>query len=256
MTTETSVSWRDWVSNDEYFDDLAVLGIGPFHPGGLEATRTLIDARSWRDTRVLDIGAGQGTTMRFLAAEGATVIGVEPSPYMREAARQLGVDPSRILPDVVESLSLDSTFDVIVAEGVLGFVDEPVKHLLRLASNLRAPGELFVSDWEPHDRKSRPTYGFDIRTQLSSDDVARKLSEGGFTCSVQRSSTVASAFSLDEDEALKRATRFFPDAPVETLEVAVRRKLTRMRRALPSDIECERYMLRAVRNETGSVEPD
>lgn len=245
MQSETAVSWEAWVAQDEYFDDLAVLGIGPFHPGGVTASQELFGNRDWTGQRVLDVGAGQGMTMRLLAAQGATVVGIEPSPYMRAAAQRAGVDPAQLRADVIQEVDLSGTFDVIVVEGVLGFIPDGVAELIAVSEYLAAGGELLISDWEPHDRESHPTYDFEIRTRRSGASVASDLADHGFDCRVSRTETVASAFSLDVDEGVDRALQFFPDAPRPTIEEAVKQKIERMERTLSEDITCERYLLRA-----------
>ncbi|WP_396613536.1 class I SAM-dependent methyltransferase (plasmid) [Haloferax sp. S1W] len=247
MQSETGVSWEDWVSQDDYFDDLAVLGIGPFHPGGVTASRELLAGRDWTGQRVLDVGAGQGTTMRFLEAQGATVVGIEPSPYMRAAAQRAGVDPAQLRPNVIQEADLSGTFDAIVVEGVLGFIPDGVSELVAVSEQLAVGGVLLLSDWEPHDRESHPSYGLEIETRRSGASVANNLADHGFDCHVSSAETVASAFSLDVSEGVDRALQFFPDAPRPTIEAAVKRKIERMEGALSEDITCERYLLRATK---------
>lgn len=34
MNLDRDRGWHDWIAADRYFDDLAVMAVGPLHPGG------------------------------------------------------------------------------------------------------------------------------------------------------------------------------------------------------------------------------
>jgi len=110
---------------------------------------------------------------------------------------------------------------------------------------LRPSGSLFVADWEPHSRQSVPEYEFFVRASTSSKRIVDALRKTGAGCTVRQRRTVARAFALDEAEARRRARLFFPDAEESSLADAVARKVRLMRRALPDDVSCRRYLLRA-----------
>jgi hypothetical protein len=110
---------------------------------------------------------------------------------------------------------------------------------------LRPHGDLIVSDWEPHDRPSLPEYNFVVQATTRSGELARTLSAAGVSCAVTQRAAVARAFALDVAEAGRRATVFFPEVEEVALNEAVTRKVHLMRRALPADVSCRRYLLRA-----------
>ncbi|MDD1701455.1 MAG: class I SAM-dependent methyltransferase [Methanoregula sp.] len=83
-----------------------------------------------KSARVLDIGAGPGTYAVPLAARGASVTVVEPSPVMREALaenmRENGVDTIRIIPKRWEDVTvreLEGPFDAVIASYSLTMMD-------------------------------------------------------------------------------------------------------------------------------------
>lgn len=237
-----------WTENDSYFDDLAVFSLGPLHPGGLEATKQLISSRDWRGTHVLDIGCGNGFTMRLIEAFGGTVFGVEPSPFMRYAAQKNGVLQAQLLGSSLETLVLDvRKFDVILFEGVIGFVHDPTRCIVVLTENLRLGGEIYVCDWMHHGRESDSQYGFEVKAQFGLAECISSLKPLGFKCALSVSEAVALAFEMTEAEALRRACLFFDRPPEREFSKVVRRKVARMKRALADALPTRRFQLRLTR---------
>jgi len=102
--------------------------------------------------RLLDLGCGDGGLLRDLAGQlpAAELVGVDISPANIAAARAIGRDEIRAgridlhLGDYLQ-LSLGA-FDVIVADGVLHFIDFPDERLFgRIAGDLRPGGTLIAS---------------------------------------------------------------------------------------------------------------
>lgn len=128
------------ISNSNYLKLLSIFGVGGAHPGGMELTKEiLLTEKIDSATKVLDIGCGTGQTAAYLAETyGAKVSGIDIDPIMVEKAkkrmseRQLQVD---ILQGNIENITLpDNTFDLIISESVLSFVNTPkaLKEIHRL----------------------------------------------------------------------------------------------------------------------------
>ncbi|MEH7308519.1 class I SAM-dependent methyltransferase [Neobacillus drentensis] len=115
-----------------YFDFLAKFGIGGAHPGGIPLTKNILaNENITNKSRILDAGCGTGQTAAYLYQHYfAKVIGLEINPIMIEKAKRrfqsLGL-PIRLIQGSVEKLPFkDNSFDFILSESVLAFVDKPV----------------------------------------------------------------------------------------------------------------------------------
>ena len=69
--------------------------------------------------RILDVGCGEGTLTRKIIDRGATVLGIDNSPEMIEAARAKGVD-SLLLP--AEDMQFFAEFDAAFSNATLHWV--------------------------------------------------------------------------------------------------------------------------------------
>jgi malonyl-CoA O-methyltransferase len=103
--------------------------------------------------RVLDVGCGTGRHAVRLAAQGASVIGLDPTPEMldraRAKARTLGADVDLRaggLESLEESLG---EFDLVLCCLVLSHVEDLGDAMRRLAERVRPGGRLVVSDFHP-----------------------------------------------------------------------------------------------------------
>ncbi|QSX38835.1 tRNA 5-methoxyuridine(34)/uridine 5-oxyacetic acid(34) synthase CmoB [Shewanella sedimentimangrovi] len=99
---------------------------------------------------VLDVGCGSGYHMwRMLGAGAKRVVGIDPSSLFLcqfEAIKRL-VDPElpiHLLPLGIEELPPLDAFDTVFSMGVLYHRRSPIDHLLQLAAQLRAGGELVL----------------------------------------------------------------------------------------------------------------
>ena len=96
--------------------------------------------------RVLDVGAGTGALTDELAARGATVSAVEPSPDyagdLRRRIAEVHVAPAEEIP------LMDDTFDAVLAQLVVVFLNDvggAVREMTRVA---RAGGVVATCMWE------------------------------------------------------------------------------------------------------------
>jgi trans-aconitate methyltransferase len=95
---------------------------------------------------VLDVGCGDGVLTESLAARGATVIGIDSSPEMIQAARARGLD-ARLAP--IETLDLPDRFDAAFSNAALHWVRDHDAALAAVARHLR-PGGRFVGEFGGH----------------------------------------------------------------------------------------------------------
>ncbi|MEH7748468.1 class I SAM-dependent methyltransferase, partial [Neobacillus drentensis] len=115
-----------------YFDFLAKFGVGGAHPGGIPLTKYILSNEDITNkSRILDAGCGTGQTAAFLYQHYfAKVVGVEINPIMIEKAKvrfQSMNLPIKLVQGSIEKLPFnDHTFDFILSESVLAFVNKPV----------------------------------------------------------------------------------------------------------------------------------
>lgn len=114
----------------------------------IELLEELLDVH---DRDVLDVGCGEGVLVRRLAAAGARVVGVDPSPVALERARRAeSSDTStRFVEGTAEALPFpDRSFDVVVFLNSLHHVplESMDAALAEAARVLRPGGTLYVQE--------------------------------------------------------------------------------------------------------------
>ena len=87
--------------------------------------------------RILDIGCGEGTLTRKIVERGATVLGIDNSPEMIEAARAKDIDA--ILMDA-EDLPFSSEFDAAFSNATLHWVLEKEQAARAIFRSLKPAG--------------------------------------------------------------------------------------------------------------------
>jgi SAM-dependent methyltransferase len=105
------------------------------------------------DARVLEIGCGTGAIARVLATwpNVGDMIGVDPSPYFVEKARELGAGVPRLAFEEADGCSLpfeERPFDVVVIHTVLSHVSGPEGVLVEAQRVLRVGGSLAVFEFD------------------------------------------------------------------------------------------------------------
>jgi len=129
---------------DEEMDNPVVLG---------EEARIEEAIGSVEGLRVLDVGCGTGRHAVRLAARGARVVGLDPTPEMLERARAkaaaAGVEvrlEAGTIEDLGEALG---EFDLVLCCLVLSHVQDLTGAARRLSARLAPAGRLIVSDFHP-----------------------------------------------------------------------------------------------------------
>lgn len=131
------------IRNSKYLHFLSKFGVGGAHPGGIDLTKEMLMNENIRNnSSILDIGCGTGQTAAYLAKNyGANVTGIDIDPIMVEKARKRIKEmnlPVNIIQGSIEKIPLeDYTFDFIISESVLSFVNKPtaLKEIFRLLKN-------------------------------------------------------------------------------------------------------------------------
>lgn len=142
-----------------------------------------------RGATVVDIGSGAGTDC-FLAAEsvGPTgrVIGVDPSPTMREIANrhrdELKLNWVNFAEGTAEQLPVpDGGADVVISNCVLSLASDPVKVWREIARALRPGGRFVVSDVIGGVRPATLESKTRCETGLTWSEYRRTLADAHFT---------------------------------------------------------------------------
>lgn len=110
-----------------------------------EVVLDLLDATGTRGT-VLDFGMGPGVLARAVVARGHRFIGVDLSEAMVARARALGVENATYVRGDLDALdAYRGQVDVVMAIGLIDYLEEPQRGLRQLVECLRPGGTLIVS---------------------------------------------------------------------------------------------------------------
>src|SRR5699024_3575108 len=116
------------MSEYNYHDFLALMGVGGAHPGGLALTKALLkNAQIDQNSRVLDAGCGIGQTAAYIAdSYGCHVAAIDRHPVMIEKAKKRfkanNIKVDLIRGDIEQIPFAESSFDVILAESLTVFM--------------------------------------------------------------------------------------------------------------------------------------
>jgi ubiquinone/menaquinone biosynthesis C-methylase UbiE len=154
------------IDSCDMFDFMSnVVGMKILHPGGVRATRDLLERLDIdRNKKVLDIACGKGRTSVHLAKEyGCKVVGVDILENSIEEAKRYakknGMDHlvSFRVADAHRLPFSKNEFDVTLAQAMLILVDDKAK-VIREAIRVLKPGGR--SGWLELSWKKRPTRDF------------------------------------------------------------------------------------------------
>ncbi len=148
----------------------------------------LLDPRPGEE--ILDLGCGDGALSLRIAARGAKVTGIDPSPSLAAAARAAGL---AVVRGDATVLPFTGCFDAVFTNAVLHWIPEPDAVIGCVAKALR-PGGRFVGEFGGHGnvaaivvalRAAARKYGLD-EAQVSPwfyptpEEYSDRLTRGGF----------------------------------------------------------------------------
>ena len=91
--------------------------------------------------KVLDLGCGDGQIARALAAQGADVLGVDPTQLHIDVAIERGGGPTYLLGGATQIPALDNSFDAVVACLVFEHIDQMDEAMTEVARVLKPQGQ-------------------------------------------------------------------------------------------------------------------
>lgn len=156
-------------------------------PGGFELTDRGIEVCQWRtDQVILDLGCGQGATMRYLNKKlGIRSVGIDPSEKLIQVARATGssgdfhVGSGEMLPFD------DDSFDGVISECTLSLMDELGTVLSGVHRVLKSRGYFFITD--VYARKpelvaelKKDNFKSCMRGLYGLEDIKQQIVENGF----------------------------------------------------------------------------
>ena len=126
---------------------------------------------------ILDVGCGTGAVARAARAQapGATIVGLDPSLDMLEAARRGGV-AAVVNGSLPELPFAGASFDVVVCAFVLTHVDDPDAAVRDMKRVLRAGGVLGASAWAAGDDEFLAAWSAVVANYVDSQRMSRAAS--------------------------------------------------------------------------------
>jgi arsenite methyltransferase len=109
---------------------------GPLHPGGHEATATLLDRADVSGGRLLDVGCGSGDALELARNRNATAVGLDRNP---------GAEPA-VRGDMTALPVRTGSVEVVLAECVLCLAPSLADALTEVERALADGGRLALSD--------------------------------------------------------------------------------------------------------------
>ncbi len=146
---EPVAAWYDQLMSDklsDHYEQVILPGILRLaQPGSSPDAPPEAAAGSWTGERVLDLACGQGIVSRRLAALGATVVGIDASPALIDAAKRKAAERTEfVLGDARAMVGVEGPFDAAVC--VMGLTNiEPLSPLFARVAELLKPGGRFAA---------------------------------------------------------------------------------------------------------------
>jgi ubiquinone/menaquinone biosynthesis C-methylase UbiE len=141
------------------------LGLTVIHPGGLKATKKLLDTLEIdSNTKVLDIACGKGSTAFYLAEKyGCSVVGIDISEELIQEAKdvckkkRLNNKVKFVVGNAMDLPFDDNQFDIAISQGILVFVSDKTKTITEASRVLKNGGK---AGWVELSWKKEPDEDF------------------------------------------------------------------------------------------------
>jgi ArsR family transcriptional regulator len=191
---------RDW--NTHRYDIL----------GGFDLDREIL--KYIGDDPVADIGCGNGTLAEMMLQKGLSVIGVDASPKMIDAARrraQGSAMPGDFRIGECEHLPLrDNEVSTVLAVLVLHHLSDPERALSEFARVLKKEGKVIIADLDAHKSEKLRDDQHDLRLGLSKKELTAWLSHAGFSFCEDKQFKLANGLTLVVSIAIKQNIMVLP----------------------------------------------
>jgi SAM-dependent methyltransferase len=143
--------------------------------------------------RVVDLGAGMGAATIEAVHEGASVVAVDPAPYMRSILRLRSWWPGRkaitVLKGAAESIPLaDASIDALWTVNTLHHWTERSVAARELARVVRLGGRMLLVDEDMDDSRHRAAHPF---AAVDVGALAQALRSAGFASAEGTKTTLA-----------------------------------------------------------------
>lgn len=108
-----------------------------------------LESHELKGLRILDAGCGNGQLTNAIAELGATVIGVDYSSSVAEAAKRASVANVSFMRGDLQNLPYGAEFDLIYSSGVLHHNPSTRDVFLKLATHVKPDGRMYVWVYRP-----------------------------------------------------------------------------------------------------------
>ena len=151
-------------------------------PGGLELTRHALSfAAVDEETRLLDIGCGQGESLAMIRAEfGCQVMGIEPDERRQRQAAAANLGSEIVLARAEQLPFADASFDLVLAECSVSLFEQPDSALAEMRRVLTPGGKLLLTDTYARGASGVCGQGM-VRRLYSIGEFRALLAGAGFT---------------------------------------------------------------------------
>jgi len=105
----------------------------------------VLNVTNWKKKKVVDVGCGTGLFAFLVAKKGARIIGIDYSKNAIDLAKKSYSHPNLVYRRANLRNGLQGSFDIIVSNGTLEHVDDPLKILRYFRNHLTKNGKIIIT---------------------------------------------------------------------------------------------------------------